>query len=270
VRASTGALDPELGAGSKKTHAPKLDAFNMKSELEEGGFDEQDNYVRKAADADAQHDIWLEGMSKKEMKKAKAAADKREAERMKRDLEDDAKSNTEILTSLIPLLERGETVLEALARLGKAKEKKHKWQTKNKKVKARNGSASGSTTVEEDAVERSRREKVEAITEAADFLMVRGQAEIYDTEREILMRQYRKEAGEEWSDPPEAKDSAIVDSSMEPQWEYKWTDARDGGAVNGPYDANTMKQWNDAGYFGDGVEFRRKDGSDWTRVAEFA
>ncbi|KIW99413.1 uncharacterized protein Z518_11401 [Rhinocladiella mackenziei CBS 650.93] len=268
TRASIGELDPELGAGGKKSHAPKLDAFNMSAEQEEGRFDEDGNYVRKAADPDAKHDIWLEGMSKKEMRKAKEAADKREEERRKRDLEDDAKSTGETLDKLIPLLERGETVLEALARLGKGKEKKPKWQTKNKNKK-QNGPSVEFPVPEANATEKARREKIEVMTGAADILLSRGQTEIYDTERELLVRQYRKETGEEWVDTPKP-DEAHDTNSMEQLWEYRWTDSRDGGAINGPYDGNTMKQWNDAGYFGEGVEFRRKGGGDWTRVAEFA
>ena len=65
----------EIGAGGKKSHAPKLDAFNMKSEQQEGRFDDQGNYVRKAADADAGFDSWLDGVSKRDMKKAKEAAE---------------------------------------------------------------------------------------------------------------------------------------------------------------------------------------------------
>ena len=41
----------------------------MKNEQEEGRFDAQGNFVRKAADPDAVHDLWLEGVSKKDMKK---------------------------------------------------------------------------------------------------------------------------------------------------------------------------------------------------------
>ncbi len=66
TRAEAGdGVDEELGAGGKKTHAPKLDAFNMRNEQEEGRFDEQGNFVRKAADPDAVHDLWLEGVSKR-------------------------------------------------------------------------------------------------------------------------------------------------------------------------------------------------------------
>ncbi|KEF54877.1 uncharacterized protein A1O9_09320 [Exophiala aquamarina CBS 119918] len=267
TRANADDLDPELGAGSKKTHAPKLDAFNMKSELEEGGFDDQENYVRKAADPDAKHDVWLEGMSKKEIKRAKEAAEKREVERRRRDLENDSISTSTVLSNLILLLERGETILEALARLGKPKDTKPKWH--NKKNKKNNGMIEDDAPAHDGAAEQARRKRVEAITEAADILMTRGQAEIYDNERELLVRQYRKETGEEWKEPAE-QDNAALANSMGQLWEYRWTDARDGGAINGPYDAHTMQQWNDAGYFGEGVEFRRKDDGDWTRVAAFA
>jgi CD2 antigen cytoplasmic tail-binding protein 2 len=269
TRADAGELDPELGAGSKKSNAPKLDAFNMRTEQEEGRFDDQGNYVRKAADPDAIHDIWLEGMSKKDMKKAKDAAEKREEARRKRDREDDAKSFGDVLGELIPLLERGETILEALARLGKGKDKKAKWQIKNKN-KNRNGAPVDHVANVDDAAEQARKQTVEAITGAADFLLMKGQAEVYDTERELLIRQYRRETGQDWIGPPQPDDNDALHGDSNQMWEYRWTDARDGGKVNGPYDGNTMKQWNDAGYFGEGVEFRRKvAGADWTRIAEF-
>jgi CD2 antigen cytoplasmic tail-binding protein 2 len=271
VRASTNnEVDEEIGAGGKKTHAPKLDAFNMKNEQEEGRFDDQGNYVRKAADADAKHDTWLEGVSKKDMKKAKDAADKREEERRKKAIEDDSIPTGEVLKTLIPFLERGETVLEALARLGKGKDKKPKWQNKNKNQNQRkrlNGSAMDVDMGEEDPAEAKRRSDVEAITGAADLLLTRGQPEIYDAERELLVRQYRKETGEDWADPKAITGS---DPNVMKMWEYRWSDARDGGETHGPYDGVTMVAWNDAGYFGEGVEFRQQNAVDgWSKVVDF-
>lgn len=269
VRASTNNdIDEEIGAGGKKTHAPKLDAFNMKNEQEEGRFDDQGNYVRKAADADAVHDTWLEGVSKKDMKRAKEAADKREEERRKKAIEDDSITTGDVLKTLIPFLERGETVLEALARLGKGKEKKPKWQSKNKnQKKGQNGHAMDTEMSGEDPAEGKRRSDVEAITGAADLLLTRGQPEIYDAERELLVRQYRKETGEEWTEP---KTSKGTDSGSMKMWEYRWSDARDGGETHGPYDGTTMVAWNDAGYFGEGVEFRQQNGVEgWSRVVDF-
>jgi CD2 antigen cytoplasmic tail-binding protein 2 len=71
-------VDEEVGAGGLKKHAPRIDAFNMRQENEEGAFDEAGNFVRKAVDPDAVHDKWMEGLGKKEIKKAAAAHEKRE------------------------------------------------------------------------------------------------------------------------------------------------------------------------------------------------
>jgi CD2 antigen cytoplasmic tail-binding protein 2 len=112
-------VDEEVGLGGLKKHAPKVEAFNLKQEMEEGQFDQDGNYIRKGGDPDAVHDSWLQGLSKKEMRKAAAAHEKREAEARKQRLEDDAILVSELLKTLILNLERAETPLEALARLGK-------------------------------------------------------------------------------------------------------------------------------------------------------
>ena len=45
---------------------------------------------------------------------------------------------------------------------------------------------------------------------------------------------------------------------------------RDGGDTQGPFDTAMMKAWQDAGYFGEGVEFRRVgNGGDWSQTATF-
>ena len=268
-RADVGDVDEELGAGAKKEHAPKLDAFNMKSEQEEGRFDAQGNFVRKAADPAAQHDSWLEGLSKKDMKKAKEAADKRDEERQQRAIEDDSVLTSDVLKDLIPHLERGETVLESLARLNKGHtKKKPKWQNKNK----RNGLDTMDVDQEaEDPAETRRKATVEAITNSATQLLSRGQTDIYEAEREVLIRQFRRETGEDWVDPPEDADAEDPDGSRGlKQWEYRWSDARDGGEAHGPYDGNMMVSWNDAGFFGEGVEFRKAgEGGEWSRSVDF-
>ncbi|KAI9725977.1 MAG: hypothetical protein M1828_002305 [Chrysothrix sp. TS-e1954] len=261
-------LDEELGAGSKKKHAPKLDAFNMRDEAEEGRFDDKGNFVRKAADPLAVHDSWLEGATKAEVKKAAKAHEQREVDRRKRDMADDAVPTENVLGALISRLELSETVLEAIARLGAGKtNKKPKWQ-KNK----RKGAMEVETDVdasEADSADTMRREAVEAVTAAADHLMTRGQIDIYDTQREKLMRQYRQETGHDWTDGS----TVDVDSEMSEktkEWEYRWSDSRDGGEKHGPYDANTMVAWNEAGYFGEGVEFRQvgTEGT-WSRSVDF-
>ncbi|PGH17700.1 hypothetical protein AJ80_04708 [Polytolypa hystricis UAMH7299] len=282
-------MDEELGAGGKKKHVPLLDAFNMRAEQEEGRFDEAGNFVRKALDPDAVHDSWLEGVSKKDMRKAREAAEKREAELRKTALERDSVLTSEVLATLIRQLQRGETSLEALARLGKGHKQRPKWQNKNKnknRDRRKHNGADADADVDmadEDPAETHRKAAIEEITGAADVLLSRGQVEIYDAERELLMRQYSRETGEQWVDPPTtpavpdqlaAQDADFTTAPLPTAtlWEYRWSDARDGGNTHGPYEANMMKSWNEAGYFGEGVEFRRAGGGngEWTSTAAFS
>lgn len=282
-----GTVDEEVGAGGKKERAPRLDAFNMKSEQEEGRFDAHGNFVRKAADPDAVHDTWLEGVSKKDMKKAKEAAAKRDEERRQKTLADDEVLTSDVLRTLIPCLEHGETVLEALARLGPGKDKRKKPKWQHAKAKHKRTASTGENndhddmdvileSTPEDAAETRRRETVEAITGAADQLLSRGQANIYEVERAMLMRQYRRETGQEWVDEaPKLEEDDHQDGAEgvteAKQWEYRWPDGRDGGEAHGPYNADMMAGWTEAGYFGDGVEFRRvgEGEGEWSRLADF-
>lgn len=296
----------ELGAGAKKQHAPLLDAFNMRSEQEEGRFDEQGNFVRKAADPDAVHDTWLEGVSKKDMRRAREAAGKRDEEERHRRREEDAMLTSDLLKRLIPLLERGETPLEALARLGRKPKNNHQKQKRKSKPKWHNKKshpASDPSSLPEqqeqqeepepDTAEQSRLDAIETITATTSLLLSRDDhAEIYSTERELLTREYQRETGDAWVDRPRSSDSSSpspspslnaavgtmdMDAPMAStttttngdnvgtaQWEYRWADKRDGGAVHGPYDGATMASWHGAGYFGEGVEFRvvRRPGSE--------
>ncbi|KAM5456407.1 hypothetical protein MaudCBS49596_001430 [Microsporum audouinii] len=265
VRAALPAdVDKELGAGGKKQHAPLLDAFNMRAEHEDGRFDDAGNYVRKAMDPDAIHDSWLEGVSKKDMRKAREAAEKREEERRKQSLAADKVLTSDILKTLIQHLDRGETILEALGRLGKGLKNRPKWQSKNKRNhKKPNGATEDLEMQEKDPAEAQKRRAVEEITEAADLLLSRGQTDIYDTERELLTRLYQRETGEQWVDPPRLEMVVDDGGGSNETWEFRWSDARDGGIIHGPYDRATMQSWSSAGYFtGGGAEFKITGSSD--------
>ncbi|KAI9671184.1 MAG: hypothetical protein M1817_003691 [Caeruleum heppii] len=279
VPANASPIDEEVGLAGSKTHAPRLDAFNVRSEMKEGAFDSSGNFVRKAADPNAVHDSWLEGVSKKDMKRAREAQDLRERERREKAVRDDQVLTSDILATLITRLERGETVLEALARLGKSaskKKNKPRWQAKRAQPKDTSASmdvdGSRDHSHDEDPAEIHRREEVETLTGAADQLLTRGQTEIYDASREMLMRWFGRETGEEWIDPERPGGLADEDGGgqedhggTEEKWEYRWVDGRDGGTVNGPYGREMMKAWSEAGFFGEEVEFRRvsHDDGEW-------
>lgn len=270
-------VDEEVGAGGLKKHAPKIDAFNMRQEQEEGAFDEAGNYIRKAVDADAVHDRWLEGISKKEIKKAAAAQEKRDAELRKQQREDDSILTADLLKSLILRLEPGETALDALARLRKGQTKPNsKKVPKWKQKKTKNGGDGDAMDVDaqkepEDPKQVKIKEAINAIADAADKLMQRDYPNIYDTERERLIREYRNETGEDWVEPREPDENGEAGGPVEAKmWEFRWTDGRADATKQGPFDGPTMKAWQDAGYFGEGVEFRPAgEEGGWTRVATF-
>lgn len=262
----------ELGAGSKKKHAPKLDAFNMQQEGEEGRFDEAGNYIRKAVDPDSVHDSWLEGLSKKDMKKARAAQEKRDEERRRQTAADDALLTSDLLSTLITHLHKGESVLEALQRLNaaapKSKQKKvPKWKQKKAAAKSDAMDVDADAGAQDDPAEKRRVAAVEAITAAADAIFSRNNPDIYDHERELLQRLYKRETGEDWVEPA-VQDAPADENAM---FEFRWVDARDGGQTHGPYDKNTMRAWREAGYFGQEaeVEFRQTGTEGWSRSVDF-
>lgn len=269
-------VDEEVGMGGLKKNAPKIDAFNMKNEQQEGAFDEAGNFIRKAVDPDAMHDRWLEGVSKKEMKRAAEAHEKREAERRRQRKEDDSVATEDLLKKLILSLDRGETPIEALARLGKGRAKERKVpQWKLKKQEKKNNRDAETMDVDrakeaEDPAQVKIKKMINAITEAADKLLGREFTDIYETEREMLVRDWQTEAGERWVEPTTvAEDQAEATASSGKMWQYRWIDGRDGDNIQGPYNGPTMKAWQDAGYF-DGVEFRAVGEESWDRVAAFA
>lgn len=163
-------IDEELGAGAKKKHAPRLDAFNMRNENEEGRFDEHGNFVRKAADPDAKYDEWLVGISKKEMKKAAEAKAKREEENRKKAIAKDAILTSDHLKTIMTYLRKGETPTEALARMHQAK---------------------------------NFTKEIDELTEAVTQLINRGQYNAFNDERERFARRYKEETGDDWIDEPE-------------------------------------------------------------------
>jgi CD2 antigen cytoplasmic tail-binding protein 2 len=249
-------MDEELGAGSKKHHAPKLDAFNMRAEQEEGRFDEAGNFVRKAYDPEAAQDSWLEGISKKDMKKAKEAHDMRESEARARKRAEDAIITSDVLSNLIAQLDVGETPMEALVRYGKAAPKK----APKKKAKKNNAMDIDDAEADpaQEAAATKAKQAIDAITECASRLSDRGVEDIYENTREMIMRQYKRETGEDWKNPnPETV-----------QWEFHWLTAPEGD-VNGPYDQATMQAWEQAGQFAAGAEFRRVGDAEWSRILDF-
>ena len=105
----------------------ELSSFNMREEMEEGKFSADGSYIR-AFDPHAVHDRWLDDTNEKEIKKARRIHKHRERmERERQEAEEkelqDVGGKVAIEMKLLAQLKKGETVLEALQRLGAKKNK---------------------------------------------------------------------------------------------------------------------------------------------------
>ena len=100
----------------------ELSSFNMREEMEEGKFSADGMYVRNF-DPHALHDRWMDGLEEREIKLArkrkrrqeKAQKEKIQAEQ--RELEE-LGGKEAVEREVLGMLKKGETVLEALQRLG--------------------------------------------------------------------------------------------------------------------------------------------------------
>lgn len=100
----------------------ELSSFNMREEMEEGKFASDGTYVR-SFDPHGVHDKWMDGVNEKEMKMArrrKRHQERLQKEKIKAEEKELAESGGKgaLEMELVQMLKKGETVLEALQRLG--------------------------------------------------------------------------------------------------------------------------------------------------------
>jgi CD2 antigen cytoplasmic tail-binding protein 2 len=188
------------------------------------------------------------------MRRAKEAQDKKDAEQKARERAEDSIITSEVLSDLITRLEVGETAMEALVRYGKAVPKKQKPSRGKRKDQA----MELDTDPAQEAAAAKAKEAIDAITECASRLSDRGVEDVYELPREAIMRQYKRETGEDWKNPHPATG----------QWEFHWINAAE-GEINGPYDQATMQAWEAGGQFAAGAEFRRVGETEWSRLLDF-
>ncbi|KAI8998640.1 hypothetical protein BD414DRAFT_453577 [Trametes punicea] len=237
----------------------ELSAFNMREEMEEGKFTADGMYVR-TFDPHAVHDRWMEGLDEQEIKKARKLH--KAQERHQRELQEaeerelqqlGGKENIE--QQLVGMLKKGETVLEALQRLG-AKAKKNGGPVKrrpNNKAK----SDPVSTAMDVDKAPKAPSE-IDQITHLASTLMSLGDTDVYSKTYEELVRDIRASG---------KVDPNWVPPSADVKYEYKWAvpEAGDSEQVFGPFSEEEMRAWYSAAYFGpNGEKVQvRKVGGEW-------
>lgn len=228
----------------------QLSAFNMKEEMREGQFVDDGTYVENTRDPHAMHDAWMDNTDKASRKRIREA----HKERLRKEKEEYEHAQAlnaqggrkeETMIALAEMTQRGETVLEALQRLGKAREK----------VKKKGG---------EELKEASK--DVEKFTELVNIMVSLGVAEVYDWEHEQFVRNVKRSGyvKDDWvpSSYKKEDDSQNVqpDTSNDPLWEYKQTPTYIASLpaaerpvevqIFGPFKQTDLLNWVKGGYLG--------------------
>lgn len=168
---------------NKLKREPKLEAFNLREEADQGTFDLDGNYTRnpeQGQEGDSNEDQWIEGTKKEDILRAKKSQQDRErlAREKRSNRQISAKSTEELVRRIIEVLEPAETPLEALARLTPRKKK-----NRNRKVEEEN----------------PYKEIILEITEVCQELVnQKAISDAYELEREEFMRLYKTETGEDF------------------------------------------------------------------------
>lgn len=258
-RTPPGSDDEEHAKRSKKGMGFRIEKFNMKDEMASGQFDEEGNYIRNQKDPFSQNDRWLEGnYSKKQIKAAQEAQAKRERAAQEQIRADEAAYPTaeHAMRSLAEYLEPGESVLEALQRVGALAKR-----------------------------DKPHAASLEAITHLTTLLMSTfGVIHIYDEMYESLVRQVRRAelVPSDW-DPSRRAEAEAVPAPRK-QWEYKWapayraeiarassTPANPETEIFGPFPEETLREWASHGYFGPQqahILLRHPGSSTWSSWAD--
>ncbi|KAJ8078895.1 hypothetical protein PM082_013179 [Marasmius tenuissimus] len=231
----------------------EMSSFNMREEMEEGKFTEEGDYVR-SFDPHAVHDRWMEGLDDKEIRQARKRKKQQERVEKEKALAEEQERESSggkpaMEKELLSYLKKGESVLEALQRLGVEAKRNRKTRSKDEKA----------TTDSKDA-----KEPIERVTHLASTIMDMGNVDVYSTTYEELVRSVRS--------------SGIVDGSWVPpsadkQYEYKWDAPGAGQSTDkfGPFSEEEMRVWFKASYFGvagEKVKVRQVGGEwgDWTDI----
>lgn len=276
--------------------SPLCSSFNMQDELSEGRFSTDGTYVRNADDPLADHDTWLDGLSKKQIKAARESKQRMEEE-AKRRAEEEAKGDEAIaqerddcMIGLLSLIREGETVTNALNRLGGSRKKVTRRKVKAKpdgdSMEVDDETAPASTAATASTSDDPAVKKINKITHLASTLLAQGELEIYDTSYESIIQTLKEEGAvrRDWVPPrdpdiekeaeaqaaeaqaeaaasgrrtliarPTAASAPSSASSSTTKYFYKWTVPQAGqppGQEYGPYGGADLQSWIVGGYFG--------------------
>ncbi|ADV23917.1 CD2 antigen cytoplasmic tail-binding protein 2 [Cryptococcus gattii E566] len=271
--------------------------FNMKNELAEGRFTAGgETYVANDEDPNDKYDVWLSDLDKEEIKKARRAH--REQQRLEEEREakeagggeEKEKKEQELLQAALGLMERGETVLEALQRLGKQVEderkkreagsKKKSWAERQKERKVLMAAQEEQT----DSIHTSN--PFTNLSNIVSGLTTIGHLDVYSLSRESIQRMLPVPADGAHNPPRAAPPPQPAADNRQFQYRFSMAYVRNlpegqrpvEREVFGPFSLLQLRGWRSTGFFGpscENVELRLvPDGGEpgqwgpWTEVVE--
>lgn len=262
----------------------QITPFNLKEEQQEGSFSKDGNFVWDKKDEIK--DAWLDDIDWVKIKaKSKDDLEKEQQEDEEEDEKEGKYNELDHYKKMFEFMKPGESVAKALRRLGGGKSAmsaSERW----KKKKA---------GYVEDPTEKENKEKMLKLTELADGILSRsGNMEIYEETYEGILFKIKTEEekkGKPKTDVPDniddddaldmfadslddktdeqtgnrqidkaskEQESATVEKvsfSDEVMWEFKWKE--DDDEIHGPHSSQSMLDWQESGYFSDGVKVRK-------------
>ncbi|GMK56609.1 hypothetical protein CspeluHIS016_0304490 [Cutaneotrichosporon spelunceum] len=258
----------EQGTGLDGSMGVEIMPFNMKKEFEEGRFTEGgETYVENEKDPHEQHDHWLDGADKDAIKKARRAH--RERERVEREREahetelavgeGSEEREHQLMRDAVGLMERGETVLEALQRLGgEAEAKRRKEEVgKRKKMSWTERQRERKAAMAVDNADPEHASPFGRLTAIVSGLQVIGQLDVYSLSREAIQRMLPREetapAAAPARPPPDTRAFQYRFSHA-----YLRTLPEDQRPVErevfGPFSLLQLRGWKVTGFFGPNCE----------------
>ncbi|KAK8849741.1 hypothetical protein IAR55_005076 [Kwoniella newhampshirensis] len=258
-----------LGTGLDGDMGVEITPFNMKNEMQEGRFTaDGEAYEENDKDPNEKHDMWLENLDKDEIKKARRAHKERErAEKEKEEKEaaggeEQKRQEENLLREAVELMQRGETVLEGLQRLGKEVEEKRKKDEQGNKKKSwaeKQRERKALMAAEEEQTDPTHTSNpFTNLSNIVSALTTIGHLDVYSLSRESIQRMLPQTPANGSSRP--AASAPLPPPVDNRQFEYRFSMAYVRNLpeaqrpvereVFGPFSLLQLRGWRGSGFFG--------------------
>ncbi|KAK4685035.1 CD2 antigen cytoplasmic tail-binding protein 2, partial [Tremellales sp. Uapishka_1] len=268
--------DSDVDQKKNKELGFEVTAFNMRAEMEEGRFTaDGESYQVNDKDPGEAHDRWLEDVDKEAVKKARRS--KREREKVEKEREEKEavggeekkEKERELMASAVGVMQRGETVLEALQRLGKEVEEKRRKEESGKKKTWAERQKERKALIQADAADPNHASNpFILLSNIVSSLTTIGHLDVYSLTRESIQRMLPAPA------PTAAATPAPTDTR---QFQYRFSlpyvrslpEAQRPveREIFGPFSLVQLNTWKSTGFFGspacENVELRGVEQNQW-------